>query len=119
MINKIIKYFNRLPAYDINLIYPDDYEDDESTNKLIDNPVTKSTNQSIYWNYLFENIKNYFSWPQKTNYDVQLECPICFENNKTIAMIPCGHTFCNNCKHVFKLCPLCRTAVTGYIKIYI
>lgn len=43
------------------------------------------------------------------------ECPICFDNPETLAVIPCGHMYCSEC--VFKAvavkgnCSICRKKV--------
>ena len=65
----------------------------------------------IYTNNIKYNIKK-----QKDN---PFECPICYENEKSIALIGCGHTFCNRCKDNLSYCPVCRNRVTGYIRIYL
>ena len=50
-------------------------------------------------------------------------CSICFEpRTQTYLLTPCGHaTFCENCANHFcndKRCPICRTMVTGKIKVF-
>ena len=50
-------------------------------------------------------------------------CSICFEpRTQTYLLTPCGHaTFCENCANHFcndKRCPICRTVVTGKIKVF-
>ena len=50
-------------------------------------------------------------------------CSICFEpRTQTYLLTPCGHaTFCENCATHFcddKKCPICRTVVTGKIKVF-
>ena len=49
------------------------------------------------------------------------ECQICMADAATFAAIPCGHrVLCSACKHDTQLpeCPVCRTAVTSFIRIY-
>ena len=52
-------------------------------------------------------------------------CSICFEpSTQTYLLTPCGHaTFCESCATHFcnskdKKCPICRTKVTGKIKVF-
>ena len=52
-------------------------------------------------------------------------CSICFEpRTQTYLLTPCGHaTFCESCATHFcnskdKKCPICRTMVTGKIKVF-
>jgi len=46
-------------------------------------------------------------------------CTVCFEAPLEVEFVPCGHRVaCEQCAHrLGKLCPLCRTFVTGYKKI--
>jgi hypothetical protein len=49
------------------------------------------------------------------------ECQICMAEAATFAAIPCGHrVLCSGCKLDTQLpeCPVCRTAVTSFIRIY-
>ena len=49
-------------------------------------------------------------------------CPVCFDREVDMAMVPCGHTFCKGCSDVdinmHANCPQCRTAVRSRIKIF-
>eukprot|EP01114_Cavostelium_apophysatum_P013588 TRINITY_DN3324_c0_g1_i1.p1 TRINITY_DN3324_c0_g1~~TRINITY_DN3324_c0_g1_i1.p1 ORF type:complete len:244 (-),score=24.99 TRINITY_DN3324_c0_g1_i1:37-768(-) len=47
-------------------------------------------------------------------------CSICYENERNICLIPCGHfVLCENCANRdLKCCPFCRKAVTRIQKIY-
>eukprot|EP00438_Fugacium_kawagutii_P032371 Skav234874 [mRNA] locus=scaffold840:356594:357085:- [translate_table: standard] len=42
-------------------------------------------------------------------------CPICHENRPMVALIPCGHTVCQQCQRSQQLrqCPMCRKNLTG------
>ena len=58
------------------------------------------------------------------NYEEPM-CSICFEpRTQTFLLSPCGHaTFCESCATHFcnsedKRCPICRTMVTGKIKVF-
>ena len=44
-------------------------------------------------------------------------CPICFDNNINICLVPCGHTFCSECDIRFK-CAICRTNILSKQKLY-
>eukprot|EP00438_Fugacium_kawagutii_P032374 Skav234877 [mRNA] locus=scaffold840:359148:359639:- [translate_table: standard] len=42
-------------------------------------------------------------------------CPICHENRHMVALMPCGHTVCQQCQRSQQLrqCPMCRKNSTG------
>jgi len=53
-------------------------------------------------------------------------CPICFNNEINMAIVPCGHVYCNNCINNYinktnnnNLCAICRYPYQKYIKIYL
>jgi hypothetical protein len=45
-------------------------------------------------------------------------CPVCEEQERTMACIPCGHRFCEKCLKVGDHCGLCRAKITGSLRIY-
>lgn len=47
-------------------------------------------------------------------------CPICFDREVAIALVPCGHTYCGGCAEYDKYikCPQCRAVVTTNIKLF-
>jgi hypothetical protein len=46
-------------------------------------------------------------------------CTICIEDHVSLALIPCGHTFCRSCKSQFgRVCPVCRTVARGTQTVY-
>ena len=50
-----------------------------------------------------------------------LECKICYMQPDRWVTILCGHTVCEICAGNFetlKICPICRAAVTGYVRCY-
>ena len=57
---------------------------------------------------------------ESTAGDPATMCKICYCKKANIALIPCGHSnFCRECAIKFDSeCPVCRTAITGKIKIY-
>jgi hypothetical protein len=49
------------------------------------------------------------------------ECPICLENKKDAACVPCGHTFCWSCINDNKSltnCPMCNVKLERKMKLY-
>lgn len=47
-------------------------------------------------------------------------CPICYENDVTHAVLPCGHCICEDCKKkVLTTCFQCRSPVVKINRIYI
>jgi len=48
-------------------------------------------------------------------------CPICFENDVSYCLNPCGHLICKECSKIINnscRCPTCRTIYNTKIKIY-
>jgi len=47
-------------------------------------------------------------------------CPVCFDREVDLALVPCGHTYCSGCAEYDKhtKCPQCRSVVTSKIKLY-
>jgi len=56
----------------------------------------------------------------KTQELKKMKCPICFDRNSNIVLIPCGHIVCKICYDLLHslLCPICRCNVEKYNKIY-
>jgi len=56
--------------------------------------------------------------------DVQKKmCPVCFEKEVDMVLIPCGHTYCKGCcsdidRNRYAKCPQCRAQVNSRIKIF-
>jgi len=48
------------------------------------------------------------------------ECAVCFENiDVKYVIVPCGHTStCLGCLANLKTCPICKTDVEKYVKVY-
>lgn len=46
------------------------------------------------------------------------ECSICFDNPKEIVLVPCGHSFCEQCFVNSDTCYICRTVTIHKQKIY-
>ncbi len=47
-------------------------------------------------------------------------CVLCLEEEKRLACIPCGHlATCVPCGHSLRSCPICRTAIDAFVRIYI
>ena len=46
------------------------------------------------------------------------ECSICFDNPKEIVLVPCGHSFCEQCFVNSNTCFICRTVTIHKQKIY-
>ena len=50
------------------------------------------------------------------------ECNICMDNKISVALNPCGHTFCSDCGHTFltqKTCCYCHQSVSSLIRIFV
>ena len=46
------------------------------------------------------------------------ECPICFEPERSTALVPCGHILCRACAAAHESCPVCRAAVTSRLRLF-
>ena len=47
-------------------------------------------------------------------------CIICFQEEKRLACIPCGHfAACVPCSHSLRTCPVCRRGIEAFVRIYI
>ena len=46
------------------------------------------------------------------------ECPICLDNSRNMALVPCGHTFCRTCGERLTSCPICRAAIQSRVNTY-
>lgn len=46
-------------------------------------------------------------------------CKICYENERQIAYVPCGHVVsCSKCSFCTKECPICRAMISNVIRLY-
>jgi archaellum component FlaC len=49
-------------------------------------------------------------------------CPVCFDNEVCMALVPCGHTYCRGCADMDRSrsakCPQCRSAINARVKIF-
>ena len=46
------------------------------------------------------------------------ECPICFEPEKSTALVPCGHILCGACAAKYAHCPVCREVVSSRMRVF-
>lgn len=51
-------------------------------------------------------------------YKDKQECSICTDKNISIALIPCGHTYCVDCIRNSPTCFICRKQIYSFLKIY-
>jgi len=47
-----------------------------------------------------------------------LECSICMNNKINVALVPCGHTYCDDCICTSSFCYKCRSPIISRIKLY-
>ena len=55
--------------------------------------------------------------------DIQKKmCPVCFDNEVNMALVPCGHTYCKGCAETdrsrYAKCPQCRAQINARVKIF-
>ena len=54
------------------------------------------------------------------NDDVLNPCPVCFVREVGVAILPCGHTFCQDCaKKIINTCFVCSVRSHGLCRIYL
>uniref|UniRef100_A0A061RYZ2 Protein tyrosine kinase n=1 Tax=Tetraselmis sp. GSL018 TaxID=582737 RepID=A0A061RYZ2_9CHLO len=46
------------------------------------------------------------------------ECVVCYDTAACVALLPCGHVFCEECARRVQQCPICRKEVTGTLRIH-
>ncbi|CAF4706362.1 unnamed protein product [Rotaria sp. Silwood1] len=47
-------------------------------------------------------------------------CVLCLEEEKRLACMPCGHlATCVPCGHSLRSCPICRTGIDAFVRIYL
>jgi hypothetical protein len=68
--------------------------------------------------YLLQNLMSYIRVVQPS--PTLPLCPVCFDDPINICLVPCGHTFCNNCvaNNIRLQCAVCRTNVTSKQRIF-
>lgn len=51
---------------------------------------------------------------------VKKMCPVCFDKEVCMVMIPCGHTYCDLCSNYDyrAKCPQCRATINSRVKMY-
>ena len=51
---------------------------------------------------------------------VKKMCPVCFEREVNMVMVPCGHTYCDACsKYDYRAkCPQCRQTINSRVKMF-
>jgi len=55
----------------------------------------------------------------KKELDDDRSCIICLENERCVALIPCGHLcLCRECSGTQKKCPVCRTPIQDLLRTY-
>ena len=56
----------------------------------------------------------------QTDVDFTVMCKICYIQNSTILLIPCGHVACCiQCVYQIYSCPYCRTDFTNWKRVYV
>lgn len=45
-------------------------------------------------------------------------CPVCLDNGRNVALVPCGHTLCRECAARVRPCPVCRSPIASILTLY-
>lgn len=79
---------------------------------------------SLYWNYI-DTLQKYsvlreMLLPTRTALlnDNDPLCCICMTEVVTMAFVPCGHTFCQNCSKRTLICHVCRAPIVNRLRVY-
>lgn len=56
--------------------------------------------------------------PAETEAETSQSCKICFDNERDVVILPCGHVTCAQCALATLQCPFCRTTINGVKKLY-
>lgn len=52
--------------------------------------------------------------------NLQTECCICFQDKKSIVFLPCGHFICClQCSSRIEKCPMCKTKIEEFKKVFL
>lgn len=47
-------------------------------------------------------------------------CALCLTEEKCLACVPCGHVAtCVPCGHSLRLCPICRSEIKAFVRVYL
>jgi hypothetical protein len=47
-------------------------------------------------------------------------CALCLTEEKCLAFVPCGHVAaCVSCGHSLRSCPICRTEIKAFVRVYL
>ncbi len=47
-------------------------------------------------------------------------CALCLTEDKCLACVPCGHVAtCVPCGHSLKTCPICRSEIKAFVRVYL
>lgn len=47
-------------------------------------------------------------------------CALCLTEEKCLAFVPCGHVAaCVSCGHSVRSCPICRSEIKAFVRIYL
>jgi hypothetical protein len=78
----------------------------------------------LYWNYI-DTLQKYsvlreMLLPTRTALlnDNDPLCSICMTEVVTMAFVPCGHTFCQNCSKRTLICHVCRAPIVNRLRVY-
>ena len=102
----------------------------KETSIILKNMIIDISNELLNENYAKQLLDIYNKFYIKhLNYVNQLKsinclnnkpiCNICIQNEINTVLLPCGHTFCNNCTNIMSRCGLCREPINNIKKIFI
>jgi hypothetical protein len=79
---------------------------------------------TLYWNYI-DTLQKYsvlreMLLPTRTALlnDNDPLCSICMTEVVTMAFVPCGHTFCQNCAKRTLICHVCRSPIVNRLRVF-
>jgi hypothetical protein len=95
---------------------------EETMETLIKKQFETHTIETLYWNYIntlqkYAALHDILVQPKIISSN-EPTCCVCMTDPSSIAFVPCGHTFCQNCSKKPIVCHVCRQVVQNRIKIF-
>lgn len=86
-------------------------------NSNIETHYAKFIELHKYWTMIRELLYLQRTIPNENN--TAPTCCVCLADPVSMALNPCGHTFCTRCRtQLSNTCPICRTRISGALKVY-
>ena len=91
------------------------------TQDLIDLDLTKAHSRRYPYctfNKLLTTPRGEWDGLELSKEDSELACVVCFKNQVSVALLPCGHTLCKLCCVQLSECCFCKRTIHSFKKIF-